>query len=323
MRRRIIILGIVIIVVIGAWTIGWFYITSLVRQNITALANADGTTTPKVTCDRLDTGGYPFWIDVTCTNMTLTSGDISASLPTLKASLLVYDPFQVIFFATSPLTVADAFSGSRDELDWQNLEATARLTGWRIARISVVGDALKLSEAVGTPITLGSATHAEFHLLDDAAHYDAARHLASLRAYSVIQKLAVPGAGVAAGKATLDAEISNLSDDVRTYGDPGFLKRWQAAGGKLTLNGFNGQDGARNFSVTGTGALDAQGRPTGQLTIKSKGLVERFGDLVPAQIKPLVLGNPAPDGSYTEILDATNGLLLSGLVPLTVLPSVY
>ena len=323
MKRRIIILGTVILLVVAAWTAGWFYVTSLVRQNIVALASADGVTSPRVTCDRLDTGGYPFWIDVTCTNLTVTSGDISATLPTLRGSLLVYNPFEVILFGTSPLTVSDAFSGSRDELDWKNLEASARLTGWRIARISVVGDALTLNDAVGSPIALGSAAHAEFHLLDDAARYDAAKHLASLRLYSVVQQLAVPGAQIAKGHATLDAEISNLPDDVRTYGDPSLLKRWQAAGGKLTINGLKGEDGAQDFAVTGNVALDAQGRPSGQLEINSKGLVERFGNLIPAQVKPLILGNPAPDGSYTQTLNATNGLLLSGLMPLTAVPSVY
>jgi hypothetical protein len=323
MKRRIIILGIVILVVIGAWTAGWFYVASLVRQNITALASADGVTSPKVTCDRLDIGGWPFWIDVTCTNLTITSGDVSATLPTLKASLLVYDPFQVIFFATSPLTVSDAFSGSRDTLDWKGLEVSARLTGWRIARVSMVADTLALSDTVGDPIALGSAAHAEFHLVDDPARYDAARHLAALRLYSVVQKLAVPGARINQGHATLDAEISNLSDDIRTYGDPDFLKRWQAAGGKLTINGFKGQDGPNDFAVTGTLALDNRGRPTGQLKVNSKGLVERFGNLVPAQMKPLILGNPAPDGSYTQTLNFTNGALFSGLVPLTALPSLY
>ena len=40
MKRRIIILGTVILLVVAAWTAGWFYVTSLVRQNIVALASA-------------------------------------------------------------------------------------------------------------------------------------------------------------------------------------------------------------------------------------------------------------------------------------------
>ena len=46
-------------------------------------------------------------------------------------------------------------------------------------------------------------------------------------------------------------------DDVRTYGDADLLKRWQAAGGMLTLKGLKGEDGDRNFTVTGNAALDA------------------------------------------------------------------
>lgn len=323
MRRRIIILGIVILVVIGAWTAGWFYVVGQVRQNVTALATADGTTTPRVTCERLDTGGWPFWIDATCTNFTLTQGDVTASLPALKASLLAYDPREIVLFATPPLTVSDAFSGSRHTLEWSNLEASARLTGWRIARVSIVGDDLKLSDTVGDPIALGTAKHAEFHVLDNPGGYDAQKHLAALRSYITVQKLAVPGAGITAGNATFDAGISNLPDDVRTYGDPNLLKNWQAAGGKLTINGFSGQDGANNFNLTGALSLDPQGRPAGQLKLSSKGLVERFQNLVPAQMKPLILGNPAPDGSYTQTFNLTNGVLFSGVVPLTGLPSVF
>jgi hypothetical protein len=323
MRRRIIILGIVILVVIGLWTAGWFYVAGQVRQNVMALANADGTTTPRVTCERLDTGGWPFWIDATCSNFTLIQGDVTATLPVLKASLLAYDPREIVLFATTPLTVSDAFSGSRHTLEWANLEASARLTDWRIARISVVGDKLRLSDTVGDPISLGTAAHAEFHLLDNPGGYNAAKHLAALRSYITVQKLAVPGAGIAAGNATFDAGISNLPDDVRTYGDPALLRNWQAAGGKVTINDFSGQDGANNFNLTGAVSLDPQGRPTGQLKLSSKGLVERIQNLVPAEVKPLILGNPAADGSYAQTFNLTNGVLFSGLVPLTALPSVY
>jgi hypothetical protein len=323
MRRRIIILGIVILIVIGGWTAGWFYVAGQVRENVMALANADGTTTPRLTCDRLDTGGWPFWIDATCTNFTLTQGDVTATLPVLKASLLAYDPREIVLFATTPLTVSDAFSGSRHTLEWSNLEASARLTGWRIARISIVGDDLALSDTVGDPISLGTAKHAEFHLVDNPGGYNAQKHLAALRAYVAVQNLAVPGAGITAGNATFDAGISNLPDDVRTYGDPALLRNWQAAGGKVTINDFSGQDGANNFNLTGALSLDAQGRPAGQLKLSSKGLIERFQNLVPAQMRPLILGNPAPDGSYAQTFNLTNGVLLSGIVPLTGLPSVY
>ncbi len=133
----------------------------------------------------------------------------------------------------------------------------------------------------------------------------------------------MPGAAIKAGQSSFDATISNLSDDVRNYGDPDLLKRWQAAGGTLTLNGLKGQDGADNFAVTGKLALDNQGRPTGDLSVNSKGLVERFGAAIPAQAQSLVLGNAAADGSYSQALHLSDGLIFSGIVPLGSVPSVY
>ena len=105
MKRRIIILGIVILVVIAAWTGGWFYLSMLVRQQVTALAGADGVSNPKVTCATLDIGGYPFWMDVTCGGMSVIQGDATISATALKATVLAYDPFHVLLLGTGPLTV--------------------------------------------------------------------------------------------------------------------------------------------------------------------------------------------------------------------------
>ncbi len=93
--RRIIILGVVILLVIAAWTGGWLYLSTFVRQEVTALASADGVSSPKITCTKLDIGGYPFWMDVTCGGMSVIQGDATISATALKATVLAYDPFHV------------------------------------------------------------------------------------------------------------------------------------------------------------------------------------------------------------------------------------
>ncbi|MEO8883562.1 MAG: DUF2125 domain-containing protein [Devosia sp.] len=318
--KRIVILAIVLAIIIAGWSAAWLYAAGIIRQNVTELANADGQTTPKLTCARLDVGGYPFWFDVTCGSMTVVSGDLTANVAEVKGTVLVYDPWHALVLATGPATLADAFSGSKQRLDWQKLEASARVTDWRIGRISVLADALVLNDTVAGDTLLGKAGHAEFHLLDIPNQHDTQKHLAGLAVYAKADDLNAPGFQINAGKSTLEAEISGLSDDVRTYGDPDIVKRWQAAGGKVTLVGLKGDDGADNFAVTGNLNLDAAYRPAGQLTIGSKGLVERFGSMVPDQWRGLVLGSPATDGSYHQVLTLTNGLILSGLIPLGTLP---
>lgn len=318
--KRIVILAIVLAVIIIGWSAAWLYAAGLIRQNVTALADADGQTTPKLTCGRLDIGGYPFWFDITCGKMAVVSGDLTAEIAQLKGTVLVYDPWHALVIATGPATLADAFSGSKQRLDWQKMEGSARITDWRIGRISVIADALVLNNTVAGDSLIGKASHAEFHLLDIPNQHDAQKHLAGLAVYAKADDLNAPGFQISDGKSTLEAEISNLSDDVRTYGDADLVKRWQAAGGKINLVGLKGSDGADNFDVTGNLALDSANRPAGQLTIGSKGLVERFGSLVPDQWRGLVLGSPGSDGSYHQVLTMTNGLILSGIIPLGTLP---
>ncbi|HTJ56745.1 MAG TPA: DUF2125 domain-containing protein [Devosiaceae bacterium] len=320
--KRIAILAIVIVVVIGGWSAAWFVASGMIRQNITQLASADGQATPRVTCSKLDIGGYPFWFDVACSDLTVTQGDLTGNVAQVKATALAYSPWQVLLRVSAPATLEDAFSGSKERLDWQNLEASAHLTGWRIERISVVGDGLALSDTVAGANLMGKAAHAEFHLLDIPEQHDAQKGLAALRLYATATGLDAPGFQITDGKSTLDARISGVSDDVRTYGDADLLKRWQTAGGKIDLAGFTGNAGAQSFDIKGSIGLDTGGHPAGQLSLASKGLVERFGSAVPDQYRALVLGNPGADGTYQQTLTFTNGLIFSGVIPLGTLPAL-
>jgi hypothetical protein len=321
--KRITIFGIVIFIIVGLWSAAWIYASGLIRQNLTALADADGQSSPKLTCEQLDIGGFPLYFDVNCTSLAITSGDLNATVGDVKASVLVYDPWHAVAFITGPLIVSDAFTGSRQQLDWKSLQASARLKDWRIGRISLVGQELALADIVGDRVPLGTAGHAELHRIDAPAQYDAAKHLAALQLYATVSDLNAPGPGIAAGKSTFEGVLTGLPDDVRTYGEPDLLQRWQAAGGKLQLVGFKGSDGdATSFEVTGNLALDAAFKPAGQLNLSSKGLVERFGTLVPEQWRGLVLGAPAADGSYHQVLNLTNGMAFAGLLPLGALPAI-
>jgi hypothetical protein len=209
------------------------------------------------------------------------------------------------------------------QLGWSSLQASARLTDWRIGRISVVADDLALANTTGGNQPIAKADHAEAHLLDVPAQHDAARHLAALRAYLKLDHVAAPGFQVADLNSTLDAVIDGLPDDVRTVGQTNPLVDWQAAGGKVTINAFKGADGEQNFSVTGNLALDGSGKPKGQINVTSKGLVERFGPLVPEQWRGLILGQPSADGSYSQTINIAEGVILAGLIPIGTVPPLF
>jgi len=321
--RRISILAVVLAVIVAGWTIAWFVISGIIRDNVAALANGDGQTAPKVVCGDIRTSGFPFWFDLTCQNLTVTEADTTVTVPEVRATVLVYDPWHAIAAATGPAVFEDAFTGSKRRLDWKSLDASARLTGWRIGRISVVADAPTLNSVVGGDVLIGKASHAEVHLIDIPEQHDPAKGLAALALYAKADDINAPGWQINDGAETLEADISGLSDDVRTYGDEDVIQRWQAAGGKVKLVGFKGSDGADNFALAGTLGLDDKHRPQGQLTLNSKGLVERFQSLIPEQWRPIVVGNPGPDGSYSQVLNLTNGLIFSGIVPLGAAPPLF
>ena len=85
MKKRIIILGGVVVAVIVLWSVAWVVLAGVVRQNVEALAQADGVTTPQVTCQGLDVGGFPFRFDVDCQTARVVSGDVAVDVPGIRA----------------------------------------------------------------------------------------------------------------------------------------------------------------------------------------------------------------------------------------------
>ena len=321
--KRIIALALVVVLVIAAWTGAWFWGAGFVTAQVKSLESADGTSSPKVTCGSFNVGGYPFGFDVTCANATVTYGDLSVTATGLKASAEVYNPTHVLVFAQSPVNVADAFTGSQSRVDFDALEGSARLTGWRIGRVSLIVEKLVWNDTVLDDRLIAKADHLEAHLIDLPELHDAKAGTAGLGEYAQIDNLNAPGLEIQSGKMTFEGDVDKLPDDIRTWGAADLVKRWQAAGGMFTLKGLKGEDGDSHFEATGNASLDAQGRVNGQVKLNSKGVVERLGTTIPEQYKGLIVGAPAADGSYSQTVNIASGIMFVGLVPAGMLPPVF
>lgn len=321
--KRIVWLGSTFFGLLLLWSIGWIGASWYLRQTILGFADADGTTTPRLVCNDLTVGGFPFRFDVTCTSANVTSGDITVGMPELRATTLVYHPTHVLAFGRSPLTLTDAFSGSSNEIRFSDLTLSASLEGLRIGRISLVGNALDWSDTTLDREELASAGHLEAHLLDIPEQYDPARGLAALALYLTATAITAPGLDVKAGTAEIQAEINGLPDDVRAYVEPDLIRRWQANGGALKLVSANGTDGADSVSGAGTLSLDSSARLNGQVQVTSKGLAERLGGLIPAPLQGVILGSQTADGSHAQTIAAKSGALFAGFVPLWVVPPLF
>ena len=321
--KRIIALALVVVLVIAAWTGAWFWGAGFVTAQVKSLESADGTSSPKVTCGSFNVGGYPFGFDVTCANATVTYGDLSVTATGIKASAEVYNPTHVLVFAQSPVNVADAFTGSQSRVDFDALEGSARLTGWRIGRVSLIVEKPVWNDTVLDDRLIAKADHLEAHLIDLPELHDAKAGTAGLGEYAQIDNLNAPGLEIQSGKMTFEGDVDKLPDDIRTWGAADLVKRWQAAGGMFTLKGLKGEDGDSHFEATGNASLDAQGRVNGQVKLNSKGVVERLGTTIPEQYKGLIVGAPAADGSYSQTVNIASGIMFVGLVPAGMLPPVF
>ena len=321
--KRFIILGIVVVVVVLAWTAGWFYVAGEARKTIVALGEDNGSGAPTLNCGRLDIAGYPFRLDITCAEAAIAQEDLTATLAEVRATVLVYRLNQVLLFAKAPLMLEDAFSGAESRLTWASLESSLRLVDWRIARFSLVAENLNWADTLASEALIANAGHLELHLVDVPERLDRMARTAVLAVVGRLTGLTAPMLGVTAADTELNAEVSGLPDELIGYADPGLLRRWQAAGGALKLIGLKGTDSANFIDVTGDVKLNATGQPDGQVVIKSRGFVERFQDAIAPELRPLVIGNPDAEGSYTQTLTMTGGVVLSGLLPAGIIPPLW
>lgn len=329
--RKFVLLLVAVLVVAALWSAGWLYAAAEIRQTVAMLGEGDGETNPKITCGTFNVTGFPFRFDLECRDAVVVSGDVTTTVAGLRSSVLAYNPTQAKLSALSPITFADAFSGSQSRVEFSGAEGSARLQaddlwrglggeGWRIARISLVADDLRWIDTLLGDVVLMTANHGEAHIVDIPEQHDAAAGRAALAAYATLREVAAPGVAVSGGEASLEAEVTGLPDDLRAFaaGDP--VRDWQAAGGQIKLVGLKGSAGEEFVESTGTLGLDSGGRLDGQVSLRHRGLVERFGSLIPAEWQGIVLGGQEADGSYAQTVTVKAGIVFSGLMPVAMIP---
>lgn len=323
MKKRIIILGGLVLFVVLAWTAGWFFVAGQVRQQVELLALGDGETSPQLQCGTLDVGGYPFRFDVECTNAALVSGDLLVEVPGIRASAMAWRPTHVVASAMGPAQLSDAFTGLEQGVAWDRLEASLRLDNWRIARLSVLADTVQWTDRLFGETMIASAPQVELHLLDMPEQHNAETRRAALAGYLRASEVDAPGIALADTNAEVELELTALPDDVRDWGVVPFLPDWQQAGGTLRVVGIRANDGTADLNATGQLALDATGYPTGSIAIDSVGVAERIGPYLEEPWRTLVLGVPGEDGRHKNQLNFGGGALSSGLVPIAQLAPLF
>ena len=323
MKTRIIILGSIIAVVVAGWAIAWFVIAGMIRQNVEVMAANDGITAPRLACARIDIGGFPFRFDLGCSEAQIGTGDLTVALPLLEATARIYAPTHLIAKATGPATLADSFTGARNEIAWDSLDASVRLDDWRIARLSVIGANIAWADTLMTRTELAQADALELHLMDMPEAHDPERQLAALAAYGRTSGLDAPVIEVSEGAAELQLELTGLPDDIRNWGDPLLVQALANNGAQLRLVSVTATDANSELTASGDLALDQAGLVNGRIDIVSSGVAERIGPMIDEPWRTLVLGTPGADGRHTNQINFAGGVVSSGLLPIAAIPPLF
>jgi hypothetical protein len=321
--RRFVIFGAAIAVVVALWSAGWLYISNEIRNQVGVLAQGDGQSQPKMTCGRLDIGGYPFRFNVTCSEAIVVSGDVTIALPQIEAAALIFQPSLYHMRAIGPATIEDAYLGGKSRIDWTNLEGSLRIADWkRIGRLSLVADSAAWSDTLVTETLLGSTTHAEIHLVDVPAKHDATAGHATLEGYLLLDGTAIPAWTVADGDLTATVEVSDLPDNLFVL-PPDPIRDWQEAGGEIAITEIKGAEGDDTITVTGNLRLNAEGLAEGAIELASQGIAERSAALLAPEMIPLFFGTAGDDGISRQRFMISNGVLFLGMLPAFGIPALF
>jgi hypothetical protein len=286
-RRRpwLIAIPLGVVLLIGViWTGVWFYAAREAEARMEAWRAQQAQGGRVFACEKQAIGGYPFRIEVRCTNASAELRDaqppLAIKLKEVVAVAQVWDPKLLIAEFTGPLSVADPGQQPYALATWTLARASVRGTPSTPERASIVVDALKLEGATaGTK--LFDSRHAELHArvqFGSWPHnpaFDLAIKLEGATAPTIHPFTSQP----------LDADVQAVlhgMKDLRPKPMPARLREWQAAGGRLEIQDARVAQADTVAKATGTLGLTERGGLDGALRVSAAG-IERFLPAVGAE----------------------------------------
>jgi hypothetical protein len=315
-RRLWLFLPLALLVLLAVtWSVFWVVAARRADATITAWLEQEARLGRLYRCASRESGGYPFRIEVRCTEPTL---ELSNAQPVrvLKAQELrgvaqVYTPNLIIAEITGPLAVTEAGQPAVWRADWRLGQASLRGLRGTPERLSVVLDGVQVerADAGGTPAATApapaaawAANHLEFHLRRDPAA--AGQPLIDFAAQ--VNGATLPSVPALAGK-PFDGEVTALLSGLTEWKSmplPARLKQWQAAGGRLQVTRLRIQQGDAVVVATGSVGLSAGGRPDGTFDVTMAGierLAQQFGGAAGGGLQVGLLAGLAFLGRPAEI----------------------
>ena len=280
-RWRLALLLAIVVVVAAGWTGLWSYAAKRADAELAAWRDREAAAGRVVGCGTQRIAGFPFRIEITCTDPTLNlqASQLTFRLKNLLAAVRIYQPTLLIGELTGPLTVANDGRPPDIVADWSLAQTSVHGLTSEPDRVSVVLDKPSLARPASPAAqTLASAEHLELHarqaprLPQDPPVLDLALDLrqALLPAFAQVPE------------GPIDAEIAATLrglTDLRPKPLPALLRDLQAANGRLDITHARVRQGEIVGVGQGTLSLTARGTLDGQLQLTVAGLEQLMAAL--------------------------------------------
>src|SRR5580700_2861411 len=271
-RRWPIFLPFILVVVLAAvWSGAWFYIAGRVPDAIAEGRAREAKAGRVYDCGNLSVAGFPFRIEVRCSDPSAELSDMAPPLALKAADALfawqIYEPALVIGEFAGPLALGEPGKPASFLAHWRLAQASARASLSGAERVSIVGEDPRVdrTDGGGNP-TVFQATHIELHgrrvagSPEDNPAVDLVLRLAAASAPALHPILTAP----------LDADITGVLNGVAGIAPkpwPVLFKEWQARSGSLTISKARLQQGDVIAVGEGTLSLTPRGGLNGQMQV--------------------------------------------------------
>lgn len=175
--RVFLVLIVLVILLIGAATAGWYYLAGALDRRIAGAIDAAAGGGTTIGCVDRTVFGFPFRLGLSCDAVSVDApaNGIRATAGSLKTAAQVYEPSHIVAELTGPLDV-DAPDTPPLRVDWTLAQASTSLWTEGLERLALVLEApvVSIRQAEGDPVPFARSDHLEVHARRNGAALDAA-----------------------------------------------------------------------------------------------------------------------------------------------------
>lgn len=322
--RKVLRLGVLIVLAIAVYSIGWFFAAEYLKNRILSFFNGGNPAGVTASCDNATMGGYPFRFRLNCSRLSFDDHfqGVAASFGPVRAAAQIYNPGHIVWEMDGPAEIRSAL-GFNTALDWTNMQSSFRIGLSGLSRSSLMLEGLNATvTSTASSLQLQvTAPSAQSHVRQNDGNLDYATLVRDVSVSVGGTKIALPPVS-----ASLDVTFADkgglldprVAQDQRLYGSKGEVRRMVVDLGEgrvLTLSGpFQvGEDGL----ISGRIKLQVEQIRAWRDAVKTAYPEQAsMVDNVANVLRALAFGR---DNSEAEIT-IQNGIASLGFIPLGEIP---